>query len=165
MYLSLSKTFYDVIKYLQGWPLSAFLILSLKRLVAEAPAFRSLPSSLLVPPTLSAASRTRSTLPHPKLPLNYGPPQLRMMYQWHCWAGLACYEPCSSCHLRNSQARQVFCAFPLFGEDQKAACHGRFLRGSRTFPQSQVCFDNAGADEQLEEHQVKLDAFSYAYAG
>lgn len=27
----------------------------------------------LLPPTLSAASRTRSTLPHPKLPLNYGP--------------------------------------------------------------------------------------------
>ena len=118
----------------------------------------------LLPPTLSAASRTRSTLPHPKLPLNYGPPQLRMMYQCHCWAGLGCYQLCGSCHLRNPQARLVFCAFQLFGEGQKAACHGRFLRGSRTFPQSQVCFGSAGADKQLEEHLVELDAFSYGYA-
>jgi hypothetical protein len=108
--------------------------------------------------------RRRLTLPRPKLPLNDRAPQPYMMDQCHCWAGLACCQRCVTRNLQNPQARLVFCAFSLFGEGQNAACHGRFLRGSRTFPQSQVCFGSAGADKQLEEHLVELDAFSYEYA-
>jgi hypothetical protein len=104
--------------------------------------------------------RLRITPRRPRLPLNARP-----LDELHYQAALACFAWFLMHSPQTLQARHLLCASSLLGEGQKAACHGRLLRGPRTCPQSRVCFRSAGADKQLEGHRVELDAFSYAYAG